>query len=292
MLPIRASVVREGDPGPKVYNVKIARHRGLTPQLTTMALVNCIDQEGDLPEEMTAHVRLAIDVDGRAPIVIDDLYSGPAFGGGKGPQSMYSSANLILQLLLGNSFENIRVKGIDVSTDILPGRRTAEIESVELDSDVLSPGEALKATVLLRPYKGVRQRIPLTLALPVDLPDGNYTALIGDDLNNARAEMRDNPQLANPQSVDALFQAIALQSSAKRTNLVMRVAVGGAGVAMQGKTLPDLPPSMVQILGSGKKTGVQTINSALVARSPTSWVILGADTVRFQVARNKKVSAN
>jgi hypothetical protein len=132
--------------------------------------------------------------------------------------------------------------------------------------------------------------VTLTLPLPVDLPDGNYTALIGDDLNNARAEMRDNPQLANPQSVEALFQAIHLQASAKRTNLTLRVPIGGAGVSISGKTLPDLPPSMVQILGGGKKTGAQTINSALVARAPTTWVVNGADIVRFQVSRNKKAS--
>src|SRR5207249_8597731 len=51
MLPVTATVLREGDPLAKTFNVKVARHRMMTPQLTTMALINCIDQEGDLPEE-------------------------------------------------------------------------------------------------------------------------------------------------------------------------------------------------------------------------------------------------
>ncbi len=253
-----------------------------------MALLNCIDQEGDLPDEVTAHLKLKINVEGREPIQINDLYSGSLYAGAKGPQAMYGPVALILQLLLNNSFETVRIKGIEASTDILAGRRTADIESVELDSDVLSPGETLRATVILRPYKGVRQRVPIVLPLPADLPEGPYTAMIGDDLNNARAELRDNPQLGAPQSVEALFQAIQLQAAARRTNLTMRVPIGGAGVALQGKTLPDLPPSMVQILGNGRKTGVQTINSALVARAATAWVVNGADTVRFQVAKNKR----
>jgi hypothetical protein len=289
MMPVSSTVLRDGD-APKTFNVKIARNRSLTPQLTTMALVNCIDQEGDFPEEMTAHLKLKIDVEGREPIVIDDLYSGSAYVGGKGPQAMYGTTALILQLLMGNSFENVRVKGVEASTEVLAGRRTADIESVELDSDVLAPGDTLRATVLLRPYKGARQRVALALPLPLDLPDGHYTASIGDDLHNARAALRDNPQLAAPQSVEALFQAIQLQASAKRTNLALRMPIGGAGVSIAGKTLPDLPPSMVQILGGGKKTGTQTINSALVARTPTIWVVNGADSVRFQVTRNKKVS--
>jgi hypothetical protein len=291
MLPVSATVIRDGDAA-KTFNVKIARHRIMTPQLTTMALVNCLDQEGDLPEEVTAQLKLKIDVEGHTPIVIDDLYSGPLYAGGKGPQAMYSSASLILQLLLGNSFENVRVKGVEATTEIMAGRRTADIESTELDSEMYAPGDTLRATVLLRPYKGARQRVVVSVPLPVDLPDGNYTAMIGDELNNARAELRDNPHLGTPQSVDALFQAIQLQATAKRTNLVVRVPIGGGGVALQGKTLPDLPPSMVQILGGARKTGVQTINSALVGRAAIGCVVMGADTVRFQVSKNKKTSTN
>jgi hypothetical protein len=290
MLPVSASVLHDGDLAATTYNVKVVRHRSLTPALAVMALVNSIDQEGDFPEEMTAHLKLKIDVEGHEPIEVNDLYSGAAFSGSKGPHAMYGQVNLILQLLLGNSFEAVRVKGIEASTEIFAGRRTAEIEAVELENDVLSPGETLKATVFLRPYKGARQRILVTLPLPADLPDGPYTAMIGDDVNNARAQLRDSPHLSNPQSVEAIMQAIALQASAKRTSLALRVPIGGAGVALAGKTLPDLPPGMVQILGGARKTGAQTINSALVARMPTQWVVTGADTVRFQVMRNKKAS--
>src|SRR5207249_200483 len=105
MMPVSATVVREGG-APQTFNVKVVRNRSLTPSLTTMALVNCIDQEGDLPDEVTTQFKLKIDVEGRDPIIINDLYSGPAYTGGKGPQAMFAPASLILQLLLGNSFEN------------------------------------------------------------------------------------------------------------------------------------------------------------------------------------------
>ncbi len=290
LLPVSAAVLREGEAAPRTFHVKVARHRTLTPGLVSMALVNCIDQEGELPDEMTAHCKLKIDVEGHAPIQIDDLYSGPAYAGGKGAQAMYSSAGVVLQLLLGNSFESVQVKGIEASTEILAGRRTAEIEAVELESDVLSPGETLRATVQLRTYKGARTRVQLALPLPLDLPDGSYSANVSDGLAGARAELRDHPHLGAPQSVEALMKAIQVQAAAKRTDLVLRVPVGPAGVAMQGKVLPDLPPSMVQILGGSRKTGAQTINSALAARAATGWVVTGADTVRFQVTRNKKFS--
>ena len=80
------------------------------------------------------------------------------------------------------------------------------------------------------------------------------------------------------------------QTSAKRTNLVVRVPVNAAGVALNGKALPNLPPGMVQILGEARRTGAQTMGGALVSRHPTEWVVQGSETVKFAVAKNKKTT--
>jgi hypothetical protein len=68
----------------------------------------------------------------------------------------------------------------------------------------------------------------------------------------------------------------------------MRLPLPHGGVAVNGEKLPNLPPSMVQILGNSRRTGAQTLNTALVARQPTAWVIQGSETVRFQVVKHKK----
>ena len=69
---------------------------------------------------------------------------------------------------------------------------------------------------------------------------------------------------------------------------MLRVPTGAVGVALDGKALPNLPPSMVQILGNSRRTGAQTVGGALVARQPTDWVIQGSEIVRFTVTKNKK----
>src|SRR5262249_47322956 len=146
-------------------------------------------------------------------------------------------------------------------------------------------------TVFLRPYKGMRQRLPVTLKLPADLPEGSYTATVSDDLTNARSELRDNPNLSSPQCLAHVFEALKVQTAARRTNLVVRVPHGAVGVALNGKSLPQLPPSMVQILGNSRRTGAQTMGGALVSRQATEWVIQGSESVRFTVSKQKKVLA-
>ncbi len=291
MLPLASTILREPDGKPQTYHVKIARMRGMIGPLVHAALTNSVDAEGNFPEEMSAHIKARIEIDGHEPLLLDDWFAGPLFVGDRAPQALYAPLGLLVQQLGNNSFETLRFKAVECSTEIHPGRRTADIESCELASDTLSPGETLKATVTLRPFKGPRQRVALEVQLPADMAEGSYTALIGDDLNNARAELRDNPHLANPQNLAHQFEMLRLQLNAKRTNLVMRVPLnGGAGVAAGGKTLPNLPPSMVQILSSSKRTNTQTLYSAVVARASTNFVIQGTDTLRLQVAKNKRVA--
>jgi hypothetical protein len=182
----------------------------------------------------------------------------------------------------------VRINRIECETRVTPGRRTAEIEAIELESDVLSPGDSLQVTLFIRPYKGLRQRLRVSLKLPADLPEGNYTAVVCDDLTNARFELRDNPNWSNPQSLEQVFEALAVQTAAKRTTLVVRVPLPPVGVALAGKSLPNLPPSMVHILGNARRTGAQTMSGALVSRQSTEWVFQGSETVRFTVSKNKK----
>ncbi len=288
MLPMRMTVALDADSPERTFNVEIARQPMLLPTLVFTALANSVDMEGELPEEMTADLEARIHIEGRDPIVIKDTFSG--FSGSRAPQALYSQVGAVVSMLTRNSFQPVRLERIECRTQVREGRRTAEIEAVELASDTYEPGETVKATVFLRPYKGVRQRVPLSLTLPSDLPEGQYTATIGDDLLNARLTLRSDPTLTNPSNLDQVFDAVRVQTSVQRTNVVMRLSLPHAGVAVNGKTLPNLPPSMVQILGNSRRTGAQTLTSALVARQPTAWVIQGSENVRIHVVKHKKTS--
>jgi hypothetical protein len=287
LLPMRMVVNRPPDQG-KTFNVKVVRQRTMISPLVFTCLTNSIDMEGDLPDELTARLKVQIEIEGRPSVTINDTFSGPGFSGGRAAQAIFNQVAAVLNQLTFNNFTQVRINRIDCTIDIETGRRTADIDAVELDTEVLAPGETLKGVVFLRPYKGPRQRVPVTLALPADMPEGNYTATIGDGLAGARQEIRDNPNLANPLNVESLFAAVKVMTAAQRTDLVVRVPLGGTGVALEGATLPNLPPSMVQILGNSRRTGAQTVNGAVVSRRATDWVVQGSDTVRFTVAKQKR----
>jgi len=290
MLPVHITVVAGPGESPRTYRVEVARQRALVASLILTVLTNAVDMEGEWPEEMTAELQARIEVEGRPPILIKDSFSGASYSGGRAPPALYSPVAAAINLLSYNPYQLVRIKQIDCETHLMRGRQTAEIEAIALDSETYSPGETLKATVYLLPYKGVRQRLPVTLHLPDDLPEGSYSVLVCDDLTNVRRQIRDNPNLSSPQNLDQIFEALSVQTSVQRTNLVVRVPLDSVGVALDGFSLPDLPPSMVQILSNTRKTGAQPMAGALVSRQRTNWVIQGSESAHFTVTKNKKTS--
>ncbi len=289
MMPVKMTVIRDDGLDSRTFNVELVRQRSLITSLVFTVLTNSVDMEGDLPEELTAEMKAKIEVEGHEPIVIHDTYSGSSYSGGRAPAALYSQIAGVVNLLTYNSYKPVRIKRIECETRINPGRRSADIEAVELDTETYSPGDTLKATVFVRPHKGQLRRLPVALKLPADLPEGRYTITVCDDLFNARQQLRDHPLLNSPETIEQVFAALKVQTAAKRTNVVVRLPLKDTGVAVNGKALPDLPGSMVQILGSGRRTGTQTMSAALVSRQATDWVLSGSESVRITVTKNKKV---
>ncbi|MCE9530466.1 MAG: SpoIVB peptidase S55 [Planctomycetes bacterium] len=290
MIPVRLNVRREvGDT--RIFNVQIVRQRGLLQSLMFACLTNAIDMEGELPDEMTADIEVTIELEGRAPVVLRDTFSGSSIAAGRAPSALYTPIAQMIAGIQNNPCGLIRIKSIDCKTVIRSGRTSAEIEAVELDADTLAPGETLKATVHLRPWKSnsVRQRIELKL--PVDLPEGSYTLTISDDLTRARNDLRDRPDINLASTVDGFLKGLQTFTEGKRTTLAARIPLKSSGVAVGDQPLPNLSPGMVQLLGQSRKTGTQLLGSSLSARQPTEWVIVGTDTITFTVAPRRSKSA-
>jgi hypothetical protein len=287
MMPMRMTVALGEKEHPKTFNVEIARQKSLLGNLVFTALTNSVDMEGDLPDELTAEFTARIEIEDQPTLVLKDTYSGSS--GGRAPAALYTQVGAVVNLLTQNPYKSLKIRRIECDTIILPGRHAADIDAVELDSDTYSPGDTIKANVFLKPYKGPRQRVTLSLKLPADLPEGSYAATICDDLQNARFLLRENPNLIAPQTLEQLMESVNLQLAAKRTSLVLRVSTGSNGVSIDGKALPNLPPSMVTILGNSKRTGAQPVGGSLVSRQPTDWVVQGGEIIKFTVTKNNKI---
>lgn len=290
MLPLSIHVKTGRFADAKTFHVEMVREPNMLPTLVMSVLTNAIDTEGNLPDELTARLRATIHLKGHDPVELNDTLSGPRFTGPMGPSAMFIPIASIVNILVRNPLSNVRIEGIECDVEILPGRTVALIESIRLASDRLEPGETLRASVTLKPFKGDRRTVSVSLPLPIDLPDGAYEASVNDMSGSLRRTFRNEPSLMEPHDLEGLLKAIRLQTTPKRTALYLHVALPDRGLSVEGQTLPNLPASARAVLSSSRETRDSPVRSDLVRSTETPWVVEGSQSLRFTVVKDAGLS--
>lgn len=290
MLPLSVRVKTGRYADPRTFHVEVVREPNLMSTLVMSVLTNAIDTEGNLPEELTAHVKATVKLKGHDPIVVNDTVSGPRYTGVMGPALMFSPIASIVNLLVKNPMEVVRVESIDCDVDIATGRTVASIEAIRLASDRLEPGQTLKAFVTLKPYKGDRQTVEVDLPLPSDIEEGRYDAVLCDMQNSLRRTFRNDPSLMEPHDIKGILRTIKTQTDPKRTALYLHVPLPERGLAVEGQTLPNLPGSVRAVFATNRQTQEPTVRSDLLRVADTPWVIEGNQTLKFTVVKDSGVS--
>lgn len=292
MLPLTMRVRHELGGDTHSFRVRIARQKQLLPAMVLAALTNSIDLEGEWPDEATISFTCRIDLEGYDPIIIKDSFAGPAFAGAKAPPAVFNPVSSLLSQLLNQPAKPIRIRQIDCETEVRSGRDAAEIEGVELEALTYAPGETVRGSVYLRPYKGQPVRVPIALPLPTDLPEGEHTLSIMDEVSAVRQDLRTQPHLLSPHHTDNILAAVRRLAQARRTHLVARLPLPADGVALGGQALVDLPSGVVHLLSQTRRTPVQLTAGAASVAEATPWVLYGQESVKIQVARHHRSRVN
>jgi hypothetical protein len=290
MLPMSVRVKTGRYADPKTYRVQIIREPNMLATLVMSVLTNAIDTEGNLPEELTARVNAMVKIKGREPIEVHDTLSGPRYSGPMGPAALFVPLSSIVSIIVRNPMAPARIESIDCDVELSPGRSVASVESIRLASDRLEPGQTLRAFVTLKPHKGERTVVPISLKLPADLPEGAYEASVIDSLASMRRRLRNEPGLTEPRDLDGLLDLLRVQTQPRRTAVHLHVPLPERGVSVEGQPLPNLPGSARAVLASSRRTGEPSIRSDLSAAAETPWVVEGSQSLRFTVVKDAAVS--
>lgn len=272
------------------YQVEIVREPNLLASLVLSVLTNAIDTEGNLPEELTARMKVDIRLQGHAAIHFEDTLSGPRYTGVMGPAALFGPVGNIVNLVTKNPHERLRIEGIDCQVEIAEGRSIATIESIKLRSDRVEPGEVLLASVTLKPYKGDRQTVDVAITLPPDLPEGTQELTICDLNNSFRRRFRNQPSLSEPHGLEQLLDVIRLQAESRHDQLFLHLPLPERGLDVAGQTLPNLPSSARAVFASNRKTTEGFVRAEQLSVLGTSWVIEGSLSQKFQVVKDRNLS--
>lgn len=132
--------------------------------------------------------------------------------------------------------------------------------------------------------------VTLRLPLPQTLEPGRYSATVADAMSDLRADVMNRSHLLQPSDYEGLLDFLKMQLAVRRTDLAMRFDPPRPGLAIEGTELPNLPAGVSEILAQDASRRSQPIQSSLVARAATPWVVEGQVPIRFEVVKEKKLN--
>jgi hypothetical protein len=154
-----------------------------------------------------------------------------------------------LALLWGNDFERVEIEGLDVTVDAAEELRAATIvRAWVVAPQPVRPGTSTSVKVQLRTHRGETVVETLPLAVPESAPDGTYTLTVADAATMDAIERHEMRQAFAPRDFSQLLKALNELRSGNR--LYARLTRPASGAVVGGEYLPDLPASVLSVLGS------------------------------------------
>jgi hypothetical protein len=207
------------------------------------------------------------------------------FSGDQAPVNAAAYLVAPIAYLMGNDYEKVDVKSIDVSISTTEEPKTATLERVWVDDPRPRPGRSVPVKVLLRTYRGDA----VVRTVPIDIPanaSGNLSILVSDGARLGQAEQRET-RLPQPRSVDQMIKTL---NKARRSNtLYVKLLGSEAGAVVNGELLSSLPPSVLGVLEGDRNGGsFNPIHSATLGEweIPTDHAVNGARTLTITVSQN------
>jgi hypothetical protein len=281
MVPVSLSVT--GDGVNEDFDFEMVAHKTLSPTFLFIGLGNALQSVAALSSDSAMGVsgELVLDA-GYEPVRIENRFSSSA-------QAFFELAQNIsdaYQQLYENPFRPVGVRAIDLDITVRDDLRVARISRVRADRPEVRPGESVKLSVWLEPYRSPEVRIDMELPLPEDLAPGPLSILIGDAGAVAAEERSFAGGELEPDSVEEVIRR--LNRTRPRDRIYYQVARDDQGAFYGGRKMPSLPPSVIGLLSGGQTSGeaVRLNKKVLIESSePVDYVVTGDHRIELTVRR-------
>jgi hypothetical protein len=253
-----------------------------TPYLMMVTLFNAVSSLNEFADEATYRLSGQVQLDGEPNINLTTMLA---------PSEMPTPAPMLLAGWWGEKFNRLflnpvqmpKLRSVKVTLDLLPDRRTAEIQNAWVPSSEVEPGSEVSARVFVQPYRGERIEREFTVKIPPNLPRGPHTILFSDaeTLNRMQGIAAASETMDIPQTVSLINQ------ERRNDRLYVSLVEAGPTVFYEDKTMPSLPPSVMNVMQTGRTASRRLVSSAenVVEQGsiPFDLVVDGSYALRIQV---------
>ncbi|MGR3309222.1 MAG: SpoIVB peptidase S55 domain-containing protein [Candidatus Brocadiales bacterium] len=257
------------------YNFEIVHDKILSPNLARWAIESALLATEKRAGPKMVRLRLAIQLEGRhKPIEIENTY----YVVSARWDPIYDITSPIGTLLNNPFKKDVKINKISLNAYVFDTRRTAYIENVKVSKRTVKPGETIQVNVTLRPFASQTVQKTVSFQIPNDIVPGSIISLTACDSQYSQSLKRLRaPDIFKPKNFDQLVDLI--ETTEKRTNLIVRVRLSKRGITCQGQSFPSLPSSILSIMTSSNQSGVGILCDEIVLRIETDWVLSGMQSL-------------
>ena len=254
-----------------------------TPYLMMATLFNALSNLNDFSDDETYRLHGEVKIDGQHRIELNTMQA-PAETQIPTPMLLAGWWGDKFNRLYGNSNNLPKLEAVNVTVDLLPERRIAQIENAWIADNKVVPGTDVPVKVYLRPYRGDRMERTIQLHIPAGLTRGEHQILFSD----ADTLSRTQNLASSLNRIEDVPQTVAmLNEERSNTNLYVSLIESQPTVFSDEKVLPSLPASVMNVMQSGRTTNHQFVSSPESAHEqlsvPFDTVVTGSYSLKIFV---------
>jgi len=267
----------------KNFRFNVFSQEKWTPYLMMVTLFNSLSQLNEFKDEATYRLTGNVELNGSPSLSLSTMQASG---------EMPMPAPMLLAGWWGDKFNRLylntvnspSIKRVSVRVDLLPQRRVAGIENAWLSSPDARPGDDVTVKVILRPYRGESIERSFVLKIPPGLPKGEHRIMLSDAATINRmqtvAGMMDHYM--------GLAQTVSLLNQERSNNRLYVSLLDSTPTAYyDDKTLPSLPPSVLNVMQAGRAANRPIMTSPETASEqmslPFDYVITGSYSLKINV---------
>jgi hypothetical protein len=266
----------------ETYKFEVVNDRFLTPFLMNFTVFNTITSNERALGEATLQVSGKISVKGQPEVKFENRFSGEA------NSHVFASLAVVqpLSFILGSGFDNVAVESVIVDITSIDEKRTATLDRVWADREIVKAGETVILSAFLRAANGGEHIEKFPIDIPADMPSGTLQLTVADGSTLTAVENRALRQTFSPRNLDQLIKAI--NNIRKNDRVYVRLQRPEPSVLIRGEEFSSLPPSFSSVITSDRtsSSSLTTLRSSNLYEyelPSTPFVISGQRSLTIEV---------
>jgi hypothetical protein len=270
MTPCTVTVHGPGRPS-RTFNYEMIRHPSLTARLAYFALSDSVRTAFPLADDAVITVKQRLEISGDRVLELETVSAAT---------SSFSYAMAApLSAVLSNPFERVMINRMSFDILVEPGTRVARITSATPARREARPGEDVTIRVSLRPFGrdwDEEEEIELVVRIPDDTSPGKFGIRVvpGSSVR---------PDIAPVRNLDEYIAGIAMLRHP--TSLVAIVPRPTRGLRRDGRVMPSLPASVMNVLVPAGARGPGPSGDRALVEKETNWVLSGSAGVTIDIIK-------